>query len=128
MLYVIMNRNSIEGYQKGFMETLPPCFFERPYFNDNEEEMYKWTPCMGEARRFSTEAEAWRFAQDTWGTKFAMTNFVVVSAHYDVLEASLIDRNRIKDALDERAVRYNGLYRYIRELEAQINELKEVSY
>ena len=65
MQYVILNRNSVEGYQKGYFETLPPCFFEDSYIDDNDQIMYRWTPCLGVAKRFKTEEDAWDFGKAT---------------------------------------------------------------
>jgi hypothetical protein len=88
MQYVIMNRNALEGYQKGYFEQVPPCFYEGATLDDNDNVRYSWTPVLGEANLFNTEAQAWHFVRTVWGMKFAHTNYLIISVHKDALDRS----------------------------------------
>ena len=92
MQYVIMNRNSLEGYQKGYFEQVPPCFYQEavldsgPHMGDSVR--YIWTPVLGEAFQFDSEQQAWDFVRAIWGMKFAYTNYLIISVHKDALDRS----------------------------------------
>lgn len=95
MKYVVMNRNSLEGYQKGYFQDIPPCFYEGHYRGDNDTIMQSWTPVLGLARTFDTEAEAWDFVKATWGLKFSFTNYLIISVHQEALDRSFEHRDKI---------------------------------
>ena len=91
MQHILMNRGSLEGYQKGYYDTVPPCFYHysfREPMMDTMVDRHIWTPCLGLAHRFSTELEAWEFAKATWGLKFTNEQYLVVAAHKDALDRS----------------------------------------
>jgi hypothetical protein len=100
MQYLLMNRNSLEGYQKGYFEELPPCFYEAVSYEETAHGMlprYMWTPVMGLAHRFSTEDQAWDFSKATWGLKFAFNNHMVMAVHRDALDRSYSQQNLIME-------------------------------
>lgn len=127
MRYIIMNRNSLEGYQKGYMETLPPCFYEYTDIDDSDIPRYHWTSVVGSAFRFKSEADAWDFATRVWGLKFAYTNYMVISVHHEGLERSEESRELIMEGLEARAAKMHWMHFTIRDAQARIKELENTN-
>lgn len=97
--YVIMNRTSVEGYQRGLYSVLPPCYFQGMVWDDGSKvERPVWTPVLGEAMRFGAEYEAWDFSRANWGLKFSNETHLVISVHQEGLQLSFDHREMIKEA------------------------------
>lgn len=99
MQYILMNRNSLEGFLKGYFRNLQPMFYLDVELDEERDvPRYLFTDVLGDACRFASEAQAWAFAREVWGIKFANTNFLVVSARKDALDRSSDSREIIQKA------------------------------
>ena len=77
--FVIMSRNSLEGFQQGHFNDLFGLYLFKVIDSGEYGKLVEWCEHPLPAKKFSTEVEAWDFACEIWGEHFTERNMMVVS-------------------------------------------------
>jgi hypothetical protein len=105
MPYIVMNHHSLEGFQTRSFHR-----FTNLYLRDTETEtdddgvvlsVARWCENIADAQQFLNESVAWGELYRIWGFDFARRNFMVVSAHVELVEGA----NRKRDRYEVRVAR-----------------------
>lgn len=95
MKYVIMNQGRIDGVLAGTFKTLDHLYYQAPHEESEHAGGHIWTNHLCDAKRFPTEALAWRTARDVYGFSHANRYFVVVSVHDEGFAFAEYNKNQI---------------------------------
>lgn len=92
MRYILMSRNSIDGFLAGVFQ-FPPGL----YYRNAEDGRHIMTNHLHEAKAFVSEQDARDYGQATYGLKFFNESWMVLCVHDENIQASKNIHDRIKE-------------------------------